>query len=54
MIKTGVVQTGRTPSPVSGKPSQIIKSGEAVRRNEKAPASPEDLRGKIDIPELKP
>ncbi len=38
MIKDGQVKVGRTPSVVSGKPSQEVKEGEPVCRGEQ----PED------------
>jgi len=38
MIKDGKVEVGRTPSVVSGKPSQEVKEGEPICRGEK----PED------------
>lgn len=38
MIKDGQVKTGKTPSVVSGLPSEVIKDGEPVRKDEK----PED------------
>lgn len=34
MIKDGQVKVGRTPSVVSGRPSEEIKEGEPIRRNE--------------------
>ena len=49
MIKQGVVRKGTSPSAVSSKPSEMIKSGEAVLRSEKAPKRPELLQKKIHI-----
>lgn len=34
MTKQGVVTPGKTPSCISGKPSELIKSGEALTRDE--------------------
>ncbi len=34
MIKDGKVKIGKTPSVVSGKPAQVIKEGEPVRKDE--------------------
>lgn len=35
MIKDGKVKVGKTPSVVSGKPSNTIKEGEPIRKDEK-------------------
>lgn len=35
MIKKAVVEEGITPSVVSGKPSTMIKNGEAITKDEK-------------------
>lgn len=51
MIKTGVLKKGESPSAVSGQPSEIIKSGEALLRGEKVPKREELLQKKIHIPE---
>lgn len=51
MIKQGVVRKGVSPSAVSGKPSELIKSGEALTRAEKMPKRPETLQAKIQISE---
>lgn len=37
MIKTGRIEPGKTPSTVSGRPSEVIRKGEPVRRDEKTP-----------------
>ena len=42
MIKNGRVETGKTPSEISGKPSETIKNGQAVLKNEK-PSYAEEL-----------
>lgn len=34
MEKTGRVEAGTTPSEVSGKPSEVIKEGQALRKDE--------------------
>jgi hypothetical protein len=49
MTKTGVVKPGSTPSAVSGRPSQLIKSGEALRRGERPDPGPESLKGAIPL-----
>ena len=49
MIKHGAVQAGKTPSEVSGRRSEIIKQGAAIRRDEKPPVSRiEDVRIPIE------
>ena len=48
MIKTAVVEIPKTPSIVSGKPSEMIKNGEAVCLDEPAPKVTEtDLADKV-------
>jgi hypothetical protein len=37
MTKHGAVEPGYTPSEVSGKPSEVIKQGSAIRKDEEAP-----------------
>ena len=37
MIKNGKVEAGKTPSEVSGRRSQVIKEGSALRKDEKPP-----------------
>lgn len=37
MEKRGRVEPGKTPSEVSGKKSECVKCGRAVRKDEKAP-----------------
>jgi hypothetical protein len=37
MEKNGRIEPGRTPSEVSGKPSEVLKEGQAVQKEE-APA----------------
>lgn len=51
MIKQGVIRTGKSPSAASGKPSDMIKKGEALRHDEKIPKGPEALEGQIPIDE---
>ncbi len=51
MIKDGQVKIGKTPSVVSGEPSETIREGEPVRKDEK----PEDpglkkLAAAVDLP----
>lgn len=35
MVKNGRVEVGKTPSVLSGKPSEMIKKGEAITKDEK-------------------
>jgi len=49
VIKQGILKKGVTPSAVSGKPADMIKSGEALRRHEKLPRRPENLQDQIHI-----
>lgn len=51
MIKQGVVRKGKSPSAVSGKPSETIKKGEALLMDEHVPKRLETLVEKIHIPE---
>lgn len=51
MTKNGQIQIGKTPSVVSGDPSEIIKKGEALCKDEEAPLRLEDLD--IDVEEHK-
>lgn len=44
MIKTGVVQPGKSPSIVSGGKSTMIKEGEAVKAGETPPPGEETVR----------
>lgn len=44
MEKVAVVRSGITPSEVSGKPSEIIKHGMAVRRDESLPDRTDEKR----------
>ena len=46
MVKTGRVEVGVTPSVHSGKPSQMVKEGEAITEDE------EELTVSVHIPEL--
>ena len=43
MTKTGRVEVGKTPSTVSGKPSEKIEQGEAIRRGEEKKLQDPDL-----------
>lgn len=47
MEKTGRVTPGKTPSEVSGKKSECVKSGRAVRKDENPPS---DVKKKITQP----
>ena len=51
MIKQGVVRKGKSPSVVSSEPSEVIKKGEALLKDEHVPKRPETLAAKIHIPE---
>jgi len=51
MTKSGVVEKGKTPSVRSGRPSELIKRGEAVCRGESPAPTPERLRGQIPLTE---
>jgi len=52
MIKHGAIQAGKTPSEVSGRQSEIIKEGAAVRRDEEPPAERiEDVRVPVEDPD---
>ena len=44
MEKRAVVEPGRTPSEISGRPSDMIKQGHAVCRGEAIPASDNEKR----------
>ena len=44
MTKHGAVRAGETPSEVSGKPSEVIKQGRAVKVDEEAPTGEESLQ----------
>lgn len=50
MIKQGVVRAGKSPSAVSGRPSEMIKAGEALLRREKTPKRAESLAQRVYIP----
>ena len=39
MIKNARIEVGKTPSAVSGAPSQTIRKGEALKRDEKSEVS---------------
>lgn len=47
MIKHGAVIAGETPSEVSGRKSQVIKQGSAVRFNEKPTTAESDFHIKL-------
>lgn len=44
MEKRAVVEPGRTPSEISGRPSDMIKEGHAICHNETAPAGLDEKR----------
>lgn len=44
MIKNGRVEVGKTPSEVSGKKSETIKKGSAVRIDENVKKTEKDLK----------
>ena len=53
MIKTGKVEKGKTPSEVSGKPSEKIRKGVPLTRDEKVPGKTvEKLASQISIDSL--
>lgn len=54
MIKTGRVEKGKTPSELSGKPSDKIRGGIPLAREEKAPLKTlEKLASQIEVDSLK-
>ena len=48
MIKNGKVEAGKTPSEFSGKKSELVKRGVAVRKDEKPPKIERDLNIPMD------